>query len=119
MATALSRSLTISYRLTPHSGEWLAWLGGLNYELSILFQQVTVPTANPTLHYWHWIGSKDACGYDFGGVVINSSIAVDVYTLCPSTATNGWALRSVDLSAFAGQSVQLEFRAETDGSIHQ
>ena len=69
------------------------------------------------LAYWHWIASEDLCGYDFGGVLINSTV-VDVYDLCSSTNTGGWVKHVVNLSAYAGQSVSLQIRAETDDSLN-
>jgi hypothetical protein len=100
-----------------HSGSWAAWLGGFDDEISIIEQQVTVPGSAPYLAYYHWIGSNDACGFDFGGVIINGSIVVDVYNLCTSTNTGGWVKHVVNLGAYAGQSVSLEIRAETDISL--
>jgi len=48
-------------------------------------------------------------------VVVNET-AVDVYDLCSSQNTNGWVKHVVNLSAYAGQSVTLQIRVETDGS---
>ncbi len=101
--------------VTPHSSSWATWLGGEDDEISYIQQQVTVPPANPYLAYWHWIASNDACGYDFGGVVINGTV-VDVYNLCTDTSTGGWVKHVVNLGAYAGQSVSLQIRSETDGS---
>jgi C1A family cysteine protease len=106
-----------SLLVTPHSGNWAAWLGGDDDEISYIQQQVTVPSGSPYLAYWHWIASEDLCGYDFGGVIINSTV-VDVYDLCSSTNTGGWVKHVVNLSAYAGQSVSLQIRAETDDSLN-
>lgn len=43
---------------------------------------------------------------------------VDVYDLCESTHTGGWAKHVINLSAYAGQSVSLQIRAETDSSLN-
>jgi hypothetical protein len=99
----------------PHGGSYAAWLGGLNNEISYIQQQVTISAGAPFLVYWHWINSSDVCGYDFGGVLINN-IVVDQYNLCSSTNTNGWVTHSLDLSGYAGQSVTLQIRVETDSS---
>ncbi|MGC8877806.1 MAG: C1 family peptidase [Anaerolineae bacterium] len=103
--------------VSPHSGNWVVWLGGDYNDISFIRQQVTIPTGNHYLHYWHWIASKDACGYDFGGVVINDTV-VDMYDLCTSRNTNGWVRHTVNLSSYAGQTVFLQIRAETDGSLN-
>jgi hypothetical protein len=101
--------------IIPHGGNYAAWLGGLNDEIAYIQQQVTIPSSAPYLVYWHWIGSTDLCGYDFGGVIINNSV-VHQYDLCGSTATGGWVKHSVNLSSYAGQSVSLQIRVETDSS---
>ncbi len=99
----------------PHSGNWAAWLGGANNELSIISQQVTIPTNSPILSFFYWISSSDQCNFDFSGVAINQS-NVAVQTLCAASSTNGWLQGTVDLSSFAGQSVTLSLWAETDSS---
>ena len=104
--------------VTAHSGSWAVWLGGDYDEVSYVRQQVTVPPSRPFLAYWHWISSKDACGQDFGGVMINNSTVVDIYNLCSTTNTGGWVKHVINLSAYAGQSVSLQIRASTNGSLN-
>jgi hypothetical protein len=102
--------------VTPHSGSWAAWLGGENDNESYLEQQVTVPPGGPYLAYWHWIRSSDLCGNDLGGVLINGS-TVEQYDLCLSQNTGGWAKHVVDLNAYAGQTVWLRIRVETNSLL--
>jgi len=54
--------------ITPHSGNWAAWLGGDYNEVAELSQQVPIPAGATSLSltYWYWIGSEDDCGYDHG-----------------------------------------------------
>lgn len=101
----------------PHSGEWAVWLGGDYDEVSYISQTVEVPSENTTLEFWEWVASEDLCGYDFAWVRVNST---NVYTvdLCWSTSTDGWVRRTVDLSGYSGQTVSLQFRVETDGSLN-
>jgi bacillolysin len=101
--------------LPGHSGTWYAWLGGSDDEISYVQQQVTVSPSTPYLVYYHRIGSQDVCGYDFGGVLVNNTV-VDVYNLCSSQSTNGWVRHAVNLSAYAGQIITFQVRAETDSS---
>lgn len=103
--------------LTPHGGSWAAWLGGDIDETSYVQQQVMVPSGTPYLAYWHWINSEDACGNDFGGVLVNGSV-VDAYDLCTATNTGGWVKHTVNLGAYAGQTVTLQLRVETDESLN-
>lgn len=103
--------------VSPHSGQWAAWLGGDDNEISYVRQSVTIPAGAPILSFWVWIGSQDVCGYDFGGVLINSTV-VNQFNLCSSTATGGWVRRTVNLSAYVGQTVALQLRVETDASVN-
>jgi len=103
--------------ITPYSGSYAAWLGGEYNDISYVQQQVTISAGAPYLVYWHWIASADACGYDFGGVLVNG-VVVDVYNLCSPSSTGGWVKHSVNLSAYVGQSVALQIRAETDSSAN-
>jgi hypothetical protein len=103
--------------VTPHSGSYAVWLGGSLNEISYIQQQILVPADKPYLAYWHWIASQDFCGFDFGGVRINST-TVSSYDLCSSKNTNGWVKRVVNLSSYSGQSVSLQIRAETDSALN-
>ncbi len=103
--------------VTPRSGNWAAWLGGANNETAYIQQQVTIPPSAPVLRYWYWIGSQDACGYDFASVRVNG-VAVQTYNLCLSNNTGGWVQGSVNLGSYAGQLVQLRFHVTTDSSLN-
>lgn len=103
--------------VAPHGGQWLAWLGGGNDEIAYVRQTVTIPAGASTLSFWAWIASEDYCGYDFGGVMVNNTV-VNAFNLCTSTSTSGWVRRTVNLAAYAGQSVALQIRAETDSSLN-
>ena len=103
--------------VNPRTGNWAVWLGGLPDEISFIQQSVTIPNDKPYLHYWHWIASGDICGYDFGGVLINN-VVVNVYDLCSDTSTGGWQKHIINLNAYKGQTVTLQIRAETDGSLN-
>lgn len=107
-----------SLPVAPHSGNWAAWLGGDNDEVSYISQQVRVPTSQSYLTYWHWIASDETgCNWDYGKVVVNETI-VDEYGLCSSTSTGGWVPHSVNLGAYIGQLVSIQIRAETDSSVN-
>jgi thermitase len=99
--------------VAPHSGTWATWLGGASDELATIEQEVTVPADKPYLHYWHWIKSEDFPGYDQASVWANG-VSVETYDLDQDADTGGWVLHIVDLGAYAGQSVVLQIRVETD-----
>jgi hypothetical protein len=103
----------------PHSGSWVAWLGGVRdlAEDSYIEQGVTVPASQPYLAYWRWIDSEELlCGFDMGSVSVNGA-PVDSFSLCALNNTGGWVKRVLDLRSYAGQAVSLRFRAQTDGSL--
>lgn len=100
-----------------HSGSWVAWLGGVKNNISSITQQVLVPSSAPYLAYYHYIASSDVCGYD--EVVLFANLTqVNTYALCSSQSTNGWVKRVVNLSAFAGQTISLQIRVETDSTLN-
>jgi hypothetical protein len=101
--------------VAPHGGTWAVWLGGDYDEVSFISQQVTVPIASPFLTYWYWISSSSSCGADTGGVVVNGTV-IQSYDLCAARNTQGWAKGVVDLSAYTGQLISLQMRAETNSS---
>jgi serine protease len=98
----------------PHGGQWAVWLGGGLEETSYIEQTITVPAGAPYFTFWHWISSKDVCGFDFAGVVVNGNEVADVYDLCVDNNTSGWQKHAADLSAYVGQSVAVQIRVETD-----
>lgn len=103
--------------LSPHSGSWAAWLGGDNDEVAAIWQVVTIPADYPFLQFWYWIASSDVCGYDVGGVGINLDVVADAFWLCAASNTGGWTRRVVDLSDFAGQTVEIDIVVGTDDTF--
>jgi len=69
------------------------------------------------LHYWYWIASEDACGYDFAQIYVNGGLLQQM-DLCSSTSTGGWVQGNLDLNAYAGTSITLAFVVTTYGSLN-
>jgi len=100
----------------PHSGSWLAWLGGISSAEFTIEQSFTVPLGRSYLHYWHWIASSNSyCTTERASVLVNGT-TVESYALCIGTNTPGWVEQVVDLSAYSGLPVLLRFRAVTSQS---
>lgn len=102
--------------VTPHGGNWAAWMGGTNNVVETLNQTVLVPADHPYLSFWHWIISTDACEKDFVYVYIGND-RIDKHDLCYDHNTNGWAQKVYDLRAYSGQNVNLKISVETDATI--
>ncbi len=100
--------------IIPHTGDWAAWLGGKNGEISELSQKITVPFATPLLGYWYLILAEDACGRDNATFLIDGDI-VEELALCTIGNTD-WIFQTIDLNAYAGQTVTLRFRVEIDSN---
>lgn len=108
--------------LIPRSGSWLAWLGGADNETSVLSQaNITLPIGQKaTLRYWYRLESNDVCGYDYGYVQVQMGATrktLKTYRLCASRNTNGWGQGSIKLDAYAGKTIRLIFRVQTDSSL--
>ena len=106
-----------SLPIGTHGGSWAAWLGGSSDETSVLSQQVRIPSDATTLNYWYQSVSEDLCGYDYAYVRFDSS-TLQAYDLCEDTSTSAWTSQQVDVTAWRGQTVQVSFTAETDGSLN-
>ena len=99
-----------------HGGNWMAYLGDENNEVSRVWQSVSVDV-NMHLSFWYWLNSEESiCGNDIGYVLFNST-TVQSWNLCTSNDTGGWVQGTVDLSAFAGQTGNIEFRTTSNGSL--
>ncbi|HSO87675.1 MAG TPA: hypothetical protein VLQ91_14055, partial [Draconibacterium sp.] len=106
-----------------HTGDKCAAtvLGG-NYPANantrlIRFNTFTVPSANqnPRLRFWHWYSFASA---DQGTVQIKVGTG-DWETISETYINTGsavWTYSSIDLSSYAGLSVQLAFLLKSDGS---
>lgn len=113
-----SRSLIINSdfpgTITPHGGTWAAWLGGVNNDTSSISQQITIQAASSNLHLWFWSASLEIlCNSDYGYVRINGN-NVHTWNLCLINNTNGWRELNLNLSAYTGQTVNLEIRVVTN-----
>ncbi len=97
----------------PHSGAWLAWLGGAWDEVSELSQRVTVPDDATELLFWYLIGSEETeCGRDVGYLRVNGMVYY-TFDLCAGQE-EAWQMHAEDLRSFAGQEIELAFYVRTD-----
>ncbi|MGC4175205.1 immune inhibitor A domain-containing protein [Demequina sp.] len=109
---------------SPATGD-AQWYSGTGNDLnSTLTREVVLPAGNPELTFQTRYDIEE--GYDYFFVEVDSGSGfvpvVGSITSAPDVVgTDGtqadWTAASYDLSAFAGQTVQLRFRYTTDGAV--
>ncbi len=102
--------------VAPHSGEFVAWLGGVNDETNTLSQTVPVDVALPTrLRFWYQIRSDEGsnCRGDEATLTVNNQL-LRTWSLCSPEETEDWVRELVDLTPFAGQDLTITFSATFD-----
>jgi hypothetical protein len=109
----IQSSSVLASSVSPHGGNWAAWLGGDDDETAILSQQITVPSDAITLNYWYWTVSEDWCDYDYATIRLGPDV-LTTYDLCEANNTGGWEYQQIDVTDWRGQTVELRFVAETD-----
>ncbi|GLZ36996.1 M4 family metallopeptidase [Actinokineospora sp. NBRC 105648] len=113
-----SAVVTNSTQQAPRSGSYYAWLLGNGATASeAISQRVTVPnTAAPTLRYWLKITTAEtgSTAYDVLRVQVNGTTRV---TYSNANAGTSYVQRSLDLSAYRGQTVTLRFSGVEDAYL--
>jgi hypothetical protein len=107
----------------PHTGKIGAWLGGANYAEDSLTQAISLPADSAiTLRYWWAVFSEEPAGGVFdtarsellrpNGSVISTTLTID------NEIADAWLWNEAvaDLSAYAGQTVQLRLIARNDAT---
>ena len=105
-----------------HTGSRAAYLGGTDKATDRLATTLTVPENSSTLlRFWWQMRTQDTrTGNDGLSVLITDAAGVPLRTLFTITDANSvgvWQQAGMDLSAFAGQTVQLHFLAQTDAAL--
>jgi len=109
----------------PHSGDWLAWLGGLTPGLSAtatLTQAVALPSGDPsaTLNLATFVhpGGASPAGdrlsvriYDAAG-----ALQLELLALTGQSPADAWQTFQFDLGAYSGQTVQVVLSAASAGT---
>nr|WP_211226955.1 putative Ig domain-containing protein [Amycolatopsis benzoatilytica] len=103
----------------PHSGTYLAYLDGYgSSHTDTVSQSVTIPSGcHATLSYYLHVDTAEtttSTAYDTLTVKAGST---KLATYSNLNAANGYQLRTVDVSAFAGQTVTLTFTGTEDSSL--
>ena len=109
-----------------HLGSWKAWMNGYGAaHTDTLLQTVTIPSAAPsaTLTFWLKVVSSETTtttAYDTLKVQVRNSSGTVLATLATYSNLNkgsSYLLKSFDLSAYKGQTVQLYFLGVEGSSV--
>ncbi|MFG2820394.1 M4 family metallopeptidase [Kitasatospora sp. NPDC048365] len=117
--TATSGVVDNSASQAAHGGSWKAWLNGYgSAHTDSASQTVTIPTGcKATLSYWLHIDTAEtttSTQYDKLTVTVNGTTVATYSNLNKNT---GYAQKTVDLSAYAGQTITLKFNGVEDSSL--
>jgi hypothetical protein len=103
-----------------HTGEQAAYLAGANQAYDMLATTVKLPAAQQSLDvtFWWQIQSQESGKYYDNLTVLlvdpQGKTLQNLATLSSRDMSNQWQQRTLDISNFAGQTVQLQFVARTD-----
>jgi len=112
---------SITPPVTPRSGQYMGRIGGFNYEVCSLSQTVTLPNTTPLYLKFYYQDRNDVgseCNALWGGqirVYIAGQLLLDTY-ICYYYQHETWTEGYFDLSAVAGQVVQIKFQADAANS---
>lgn len=117
----ITESPDLAY-ITPRSGRYLAWLGGLYDDVSTLSQEVTLPTGALKLEYAYRLFSVETlCTNDTGEIAVVRGNSVNVLAsigLCRGAESAGWVVKQVDLTPYAGQQWTIRIRVKTNTDLN-
>jgi len=103
--------------LSQRFSGYVARLGGMHNENSVLNQTIELPESDELyLLFDYAIRSNDLCGHDEATVDINGQ-QVAHYDLCVDHESESWLQEALDISQYAGQSIALQFSAQTDRQL--
>jgi hypothetical protein len=106
--------------VTPHSGSFSAFLGsaagGETPGDSAMFQAFAVGAGGGSLTFYTLKSTVDSITFDWQDAYIRNSSGVNLATIFHTCTTAGWALTTVDMSPYAGTTVQIAFLVHGDNA---
>ncbi|MFF8931991.1 M4 family metallopeptidase [Streptomyces longwoodensis] len=111
--------ITNSTLQAAHGGSWYAWMMGYGAAAveSLSQSGIAVPsTGTPKLTFWLKVLTQESgyAAYDTLKVKVNGTTLA---TYSNANASSGYVQKSIDLSAFKGQTVKLEFAGTEDAYL--
>ena len=117
-------SSEITPTVYPRQGSYMARLGGFDYEVSAIGENVRLPNVTPLYMIFYYqirASSGTDCGDPYySGLVlveVNSQKLINGDYLCEYNNTSGWIKQSVNVSAYSGQTVPIVFRVEAPNFV--
>ncbi|MFG2821747.1 M4 family metallopeptidase [Kitasatospora sp. NPDC048365] len=117
--TQSDNDITNSTLQSAHGGSWYAWMMGYGTSAveSLSQSNIAVPsTGTPKLTFWLKVTTEESgyTAYDTLKVNVNGTTLA---TYSNAGATSGYVQKTVDLSAYKGKSVKLEFAGTEDAYL--
>lgn len=108
--------------LITHTGEHAAYLAGRNAAVDRLATRLDLPAASTiTLHFWWQLQSEEAQRFTDKLTILahpdHARTPQQLYELSSRNQSNQWQEVQIDLSAWAGATLQLQFLAQTDAEL--
>lgn len=111
--------------VTPRSGSWITWLGGVYNNTKKISQTVPVPpeATSVTIVYYYWQASAETTcflggdTFSFGYAYSGASSGATSWP-CQSSNTNGWQRVQINLGDINSSWVSLSFELSTNGTAN-
>ncbi|OKJ05639.1 M4 family metallopeptidase [Kitasatospora sp. CB01950] len=117
--TQSANDITNSNQQTPHGGSWYAWMMGYGSAATETLSQnnIAVPSSgSPKLTFWLKVTTQETGSTAYDTLKVNVNGAT-VATYSNANASAGYVQKTVDLSAYRGQTVNLQFAGQEDASL--
>ncbi len=117
--TQSDNDITNSTLQAAHGGSWYAWMMGYGTSAveSLSQSNIAVPaTGSPKLTFWLKVSTQESgsTAYDTLKVNVNGTTLA---TYSNANASSGYVQKTVDLSAYKGRNVKLEFAGTEDAYL--
>lgn len=100
---------------SPRSGVWAAVLGQVDGEISQLGQTITLPDGDDLslIYYTFGHSTESQCDAEVARVRIDGQ-EVAAHPLCQANNSSAWEMHQIDLNAYRGKEVALQFYLAND-----
>jgi hypothetical protein len=122
--TQTSGVITSDTSEAAHAGSWKAWLDGYgSAHTDYVRQSVTIPSTvtSATLSFYLHVDTAESGSTAYDTLKVQLITAAGSYvtlaTYSNANASSGYVLRTLDLGAYKGQTVQLNFYGVEDSSL--